>query len=113
VGFIFLLGIVGSSIWVAIDASKLGARRGALGGGMLDMGVASWTICCLIVWIVSFPCYLVARSKLIELRKVSVYGAPQLYTQPVYAPPQYSPDGRWWWTGQQWVAVQAPPPYVG
>ena len=19
------------------------------------------------------------------------------------APPQYSPDGRWWWNGQEWV----------
>jgi len=22
------------------------------------------------------------------------------------APPQYSPDGRWWWDGQQWTPVQ-------
>jgi hypothetical protein len=26
------------AIWVAVDASKLGARRGKLGGGLLDMG---------------------------------------------------------------------------
>jgi hypothetical protein len=23
---------------------------------------------------------------------------------------QYSPDGRWWWDGKQWVPVQQPPP---
>jgi hypothetical protein len=23
------------------------------------------------------------------------------------APPQYSPDGRWWWNGQEWVPVAA------
>ena len=23
--------------------------------------------------------------------------------------PQYSPDGRWWWDGQKWVAVQRAP----
>lgn len=23
------------------------------------------------------------------------------------APPQYSPDGRWWWNGQEWVPVPA------
>lgn len=23
------------------------------------------------------------------------------------APPQYSPDGRWWWNGQDWVPVPA------
>ena len=31
------------------------------------------------------------------------------------APPQYSPDGRWWWDGTQWVPTQAygyqPSPY--
>jgi hypothetical protein len=26
------------------------------------------------------------------------------------AEPQYSPDGRWWWDGQQWVAVEQPAP---
>jgi hypothetical protein len=41
------------------------------------------------------------------------YGTPQQLSQPVYVPPQYSPDGRWWWNGQQWVAVQAQQPYVG
>jgi hypothetical protein len=29
------------------------------------------------------------------------------------APPgQYSPDGRWWWNGQQWVPLLQPPAYV-
>ncbi len=36
-------------------------------------------------------------------------------------PPQYSPDGRWWWDGHQWVPVQqapvqrqypSPPPFI-
>jgi len=22
------------------------------------------------------------------------------------APPQYSPDGRWWWNGQEWVPAK-------
>jgi hypothetical protein len=25
-----------------------------------------------------------------------------------WAPPQYSPDGRWWWNGQRWVPVTWP-----
>ncbi len=25
------------------------------------------------------------------------------------APPQYSPDGKWWWTGGEWVAVPRAP----
>jgi hypothetical protein len=24
------------------------------------------------------------------------------------APPQYSPDGKWWWDGSKWVAVEQP-----
>lgn len=27
-----------------------------------------------------------------------------------WAPPQYSPDGRWWWNGQRWVPVTWPLP---
>ena len=32
------------------------------------------------------------------------------------APPQYSPDGQWWWDGTQWVPAPqaaAPPPWAG
>ena len=25
------------------------------------------------------------------------------------AQPQYSPDGRWWWDGRQWLPTQPPP----
>lgn len=28
---------------------------------------------------------------------------------PPSAPPQYSPDGRWWWNGQRWQPVAAAP----
>jgi hypothetical protein len=31
-------------------------------------------------------------------------------TEPTAAPPQYSPDGRWWWDGTTWLAVPATPP---
>jgi hypothetical protein len=29
------------------------------------------------------------------------------------APPQYSPDGRWWWTGTEWVPASTGPPVAG
>src|SRR5215472_761760 len=32
------------------------------------------------------------------------------------APPQFSPDGKWWWNGQEWVAAATPrlaPPKPG
>ncbi len=36
--------------------------------------------------------------------------APPPAGQPpsVQPTPQFSPDGRWWWNGQQWVAVPVP-----
>ncbi len=55
--------VIGSAIWVAIDASNLGVKRGCLGGGVLDMGVAGWFFSLLLIWIVGFPAYLAQRSK--------------------------------------------------
>lgn len=31
----------------------------------------------------------------------------------VTPPPQYSPDGRWWWTGTEWVPATTPGPVAG
>jgi hypothetical protein len=28
-------------------------------------------------------------------------------------PPQYSPDGKWWWTGTEWVPASTPSPAAG
>jgi Protein of unknown function (DUF2510) len=53
------------AVWVAFDASKLGAKRGRLGGGMLDMGPVAWFFCCFLCFIVGFVCYLVQRPKLV------------------------------------------------
>jgi hypothetical protein len=121
------LAIIGSTIWVGIDASNLGMKRGRIGGGPIDMGVVSWVLCCLFLWIIAFPCYLVARGKYRALPAAGWqgYGAPvadgwtmpqvqapvwstptQTVTAQPVAPPQYSPDGHWWWNGQEWVAVQ-------
>ena len=51
-------------------------------------------------------------------RRRSLLGAPRttvrVYSRPMSeqppAPPQYSPDGRYWWDGQKWIPVSAPPP---
>ncbi len=37
----------------------------------------------------------------------SQYGQPRSIPQP---PPQLSPDGRWWWNGNQWVPIPPPKP---
>jgi hypothetical protein len=32
-------------------------------------------------------------------------------SDPTQPPPQYTPDGRYWWNGAQWIPVPAPAPY--
>jgi hypothetical protein len=74
-----LLVIIGSSIWVAVDASQLGARPGALRSPMLDMTPTIWFFCCLLVWIIAFPAYVAgARPKL--------RAAKELRERPLVAP---------------------------
>ena len=130
----FLL-IVGTAVWVGFDAQELEMRRGRLGGGPIDMGTRAWVVCCLFLWVISFPCYLVARSKYVALRdappmpaadpvspfaaapsRFAVHASPLAVepavvpaaTIPVQtAPPQMSPDGHWWWNGSEWVAAAA------
>ena len=71
---IFLI-VVGSSIWVLIDSSRLGAKRGALGGGFLDMGPVGWFAVTLLLWIVGLPCYLAIRPRLVTRRRaLATYG---------------------------------------
>ena len=55
--------VVISAIWVGIDASSLGLRRGK-DPGFLDMGPAGWMFSVLLLWIVAFPAYLVKRSRI-------------------------------------------------
>ena len=62
-GNLILIFILGTSIWVLIDAKNIGARKGLV-TGMANMGPWTWFIGCLLLWIVAFPLYLVKRGKL-------------------------------------------------
>ena len=54
-GVVVLLVVVGTTIWVGVDAT-----RREWGGGL---GPGSWVVFCLLFWIVAFPVYLVKRGK--------------------------------------------------
>ena len=74
------LVVLGTAIWAGIDASQLGARRGVLGGGFLDMGPVAWFFAVWLLWIIAFPCYLVARPRLVAVRDAAAY--PQIAAAP-------------------------------
>ncbi len=56
-----LLIIIVSAVWVYIDAKSIGAEKGKL-TGLGNMGPLSWALCVLLLWIISFPLYLIKRS---------------------------------------------------
>jgi hypothetical protein len=124
---IIWLVVVGAAVWVGFDARSLGVRRGRLGGGVIDMSVFSWVVCCIFLFLIAFPCYLVARSKYQAMRDAPA-GTPAAIPAPaawpvavpaVYvptqatAPPQLSPDGHWWWDGTQWLPAASAQQHVG
>jgi hypothetical protein len=76
VSVIILIVVVGSAIWVAVDASNLGVKKGCLGGGLVDSGPVAWFFVTLLLWIIGFPLYLATRPKYVALHKRT--GSPVL-----------------------------------
>ena len=62
------LTVIGTSIWVFIDASSIGVKKGQI-KGVSDMGPVSWLFACLLLWIISFPLYLSKRSEFIRINQ--------------------------------------------
>ncbi len=59
---LFMLFVVlGTSVWVVIDAHSIGVSKGKI-KGMGDMGPWGWFFGCLLLWIIVFPFYLVRRE---------------------------------------------------
>lgn len=64
---LIIMLLIGSSIWVLVDAKAIGVKKGQL-QGIANMGAGTWFIACLLLWIVGFPLYLAKRS---ELKKIN------------------------------------------
>jgi len=59
---LFIVIVVGTSIWVLADAATIGVKKEQI-QGIGDMGPLSWFIACLGIWIVGFPLYLAKRAE--------------------------------------------------
>lgn len=59
---LILIVVLGTSIWVAVDAATIGVKSGQI-KGLGNMGPAGWFFACLLIWIVGFPFYLAKRPE--------------------------------------------------
>ena len=55
--------VIGTSIWVFFDAKSIGVKK-TNEKSFINFGAVGWGLCCLLLWIVAFPLYLVKRSDL-------------------------------------------------
>ena len=69
-GFAILAAIVGTSLWVYVDAKWIGIYRTGepcrIYQLSLDMEPVDWLISCVLLWVVAFPAYLVKRPQFIK-----------------------------------------------
>jgi len=54
--------VLGTSIWVLVDAKTIGIKKGQI-KGMGNMGPWAWFFVCLLLWIIGFPFYLAKRAE--------------------------------------------------
>jgi hypothetical protein len=66
--YLVSLVILGTSIWVAGDASNLKVRPQPGTTGLFNLGPGGWFVACLGLWIVAFPCYLSKRTDYVQLK---------------------------------------------
>lgn len=103
---LILIVVAGTSIWVAIDASHLGVKRGTLGGGLFDMGAAAWFFSVLLLWIIGFPAYLITRPRYVTAKSQGTEGvltvSPSSAPRAGWYPDPDDPAMRRWWNGATW-----------
>jgi len=67
--FVWLL-VIGSSIWVFLDALSIGVKKGQV-KGLADMSPLGWFIACLLLWILALPLYIANRGKFVQINQVA------------------------------------------
>lgn len=89
---LILLVVIGTSVWVYFDATKIGVRKtgekAQTAKFHVDMGPVGWMACCLLLWIVAFPAYLILRPKLLTKFQPLRPPAPAAALSTIAQPPQ-------------------------
>ncbi len=73
---VVLLIVIGTSIWVWVDARGIGARKGLI-SGLANMGPFAWFLSSLFLWIIAFPVYLAKRSAIRTAAQAETGSAPR------------------------------------
>ena len=58
--------VIGTSLWVLVDATTIGVERGQL-EGLADMTPLEWFGCCLMLWPIGVLYYLAKREELMRI----------------------------------------------
>ena len=86
---ITLLIVLGTTIWVGFDAQKNQVSTTGSKPYSLNTGVVVWVGFCLLLWIITFPCYLYRRNKVLSARRAAL--APAVHTSAVSPVPASAP----------------------
>lgn len=74
--------VILTSIWVFIDAKKIGVQKGQI-EGMGNLNPIGWLVACLMLWIVSFPFYLAKRGEYKRINSSKAQKATIVSTQAI------------------------------
>lgn len=92
---LLLLIVVGTSIWVALDAGQRDWSQSPVAKGALG-----WFLLTLLLWIIFFPVYLSYRGQAPRKRG----SAPPVSPAPAgWYPSASDPAQQRYWNGQQWT----------
>lgn len=89
-GFSWVVVLI-TSIWMAIDADKLGYDKRDI-KGIAAMSPGGWLICGLLLWIIAFPLYLIKRPELAAAgarRRALAQGQPVGFLPPGFPAPMH------------------------